>query len=102
MRVHWLDQPPPAPRGWLDEWLAARLYPDVYHVAPLQLADGRRVQLSVDPRDPAEWAEALRTLLSDEALRNSLVERGRARAEEMTWERAARATLGVYREVLGR
>jgi len=51
VRVHWLDQPPPAPRGWLDEWLAARLYPDVYHAAPLQLADGRRVQLSVDPRD---------------------------------------------------
>lgn len=51
VRVHWLDAATPAPRSGLDEWLVARLYPDLPAPTLLTLADGRRVQLSLDPRD---------------------------------------------------
>lgn len=51
VRVHWLDTAAPAPRSGLDEWLVARLYPDLPTPTVLTLADGRRVQLSLDPRD---------------------------------------------------
>ncbi|MFV3371397.1 histidine kinase [Pseudomonas sp. NY15435] len=51
VRVHWLGTPAPAPRSGLDEWLVARLYPDLAAPTLLTLADGRRVQLSLDPRD---------------------------------------------------
>lgn len=51
VRVHWLDAAAPAARSGLDEWLVARLYPDLPAPTVLTLADGRRVQLSLDPRD---------------------------------------------------
>lgn len=49
-------------------------------------------------------AGALRTRLErifdDEGLRNALVNEGRTLAESLTWERCARETAAVYREVL--
>jgi len=54
-------------------------------------------------RSEAEWRArqpALR-LLDDEALRTDLVERGRAAVGALTWERTARETAQVYRDVLG-
>ena len=56
--------------------------------------------LTVDPRSADELAEALRRVLDDPELRDRLVAAGHARAAEFTWARAARATAGVYREVL--
>jgi alpha-1,3-rhamnosyl/mannosyltransferase len=44
---------------------------------------------------------ALQSVLDDGALRATLVERGRARARKFTWEETARATLAVYKQVLG-
>jgi len=53
---------------------------------------------------PARDAAAMRTrmewLIEDEGLRTALVNEGRARAEGLTWDRCARATADVYREVL--
>jgi len=53
---------------------------------------------------PARDANALRArmewLIEDEGLRTALVNEGRARAEVLTWDRCARATADVYREVL--
>jgi glycosyltransferase involved in cell wall biosynthesis len=46
------------------------------------------------------WAEAIEALLSDGRLRQSLAERGRARAAQFTWERTAAATLDAYRLAL--
>ncbi|MBV9402641.1 MAG: glycosyltransferase family 4 protein [Candidatus Eremiobacteraeota bacterium] len=47
---------------------------------------------------------ALRTrmewLIEDEGLRGALVNEGRTRAQALTWDRCARATADVYREVL--
>lgn len=51
VRVRWLDTAVPTPRGGLDEWLVTRLYPDLPAPTLLTLSDGRRVQLSLDPRD---------------------------------------------------
>ena len=56
--------------------------------------------LTVDPRSAEDLAEAMRTLLADEALRNRLIAAGLARAAEFTWARTAAATAGVYRDVL--
>ena len=58
-----------------------------------EFADG--VAVTCDPRDPDSIASALRTA----AERPALGELGRRRAAEFTWERTARATLDVYREV---
>ena len=56
--------------------------------------------LLLDPRDASAWRDALARLVTDESLREDLRERGRARAAAFTWERTARLTLEVYREVL--
>jgi glycosyltransferase involved in cell wall biosynthesis len=57
--------------------------------------------LLVDPYDTADICQALERLLSDHALREDLVKRGRARAAHFSWDRSVRAVLDVYREVLG-
>jgi glycosyltransferase involved in cell wall biosynthesis len=56
--------------------------------------------LTFDPADPGSIAEAIRRLLGDEALRRQLAAEGLARAKTFRWEHTARATAGVYREVL--
>ena len=53
----------------------------------------------LDPRDVSAWREAIIRLLNDEALRTDLRARGLARAATFTWQRTARLTLDVYREV---
>lgn len=55
--------------------------------------------LLVNPNDPEELGNAIMRLLTDQTLRESLRVRGRERAKRFTWERAARQTLAVYREV---
>ncbi len=55
--------------------------------------------LVVNP-SPEAIAGALGSLLEDGALRRDLAARGRARAREFTWARAAGRTAAVYREVL--
>jgi glycosyltransferase involved in cell wall biosynthesis len=58
--------------------------------------------LLVDPQDVDGWAETMARLWSDETLREDLRARGRERAAQFSWERAARETLAVYREALAR
>jgi len=55
--------------------------------------------LLVDPADPDAWTEALERVLGDEALRDDLRRRGRARAASFTWTRTARETWQVLQEV---
>jgi glycosyltransferase involved in cell wall biosynthesis len=54
----------------------------------------------VDPRDPAALAAALGELLDDHERRDELRVRARQRSLGFTWQRAADATLEVYREAL--
>ncbi len=53
----------------------------------------------VNPDSDEELAEALVRVLRDMPLRESLRAKGFERARQFTWERAARQTLAVYREV---
>ena len=53
-----------------------------------------------DPYDERAIAAAIRRLLDDDGRRAELVERGRARAREFTWEKSARGLLDVYERVL--
>jgi glycosyltransferase involved in cell wall biosynthesis len=58
--------------------------------------------LLFDPEDQAQVTQAIRRLLDDADLAAQLVERGRRRAAEYTWERAGAVTLDGYRQVLAR
>lgn len=55
--------------------------------------------LLFDPTDVESIAETLRTLLKDEALRAELRAQGLKRAARFSWERTAKETLTLYRQV---
>jgi glycosyltransferase involved in cell wall biosynthesis len=55
--------------------------------------------LLCDPDDAAGFAEAMRRVRDDPALRADLSMRGRARAAQFTWERTAAETLALYRRL---
>jgi len=54
----------------------------------------------VDPASVQQIQEGMERLMTDAALRDELRGRGLRQAELFTWERTARQTLDVYREVL--
>jgi glycosyltransferase involved in cell wall biosynthesis len=58
--------------------------------------------LLVNPENDDELAEAMVRILRDTPLRESLRAKGFERAKQFTWERAARQTVEVYKEVCGR
>ncbi|MGH7904890.1 MAG: glycosyltransferase family 4 protein [Candidatus Dormibacteraceae bacterium] len=64
-----------------------------------ELAAGAAVL--VDARDPAAIAAGLRRLLQEPALRRQLSERGRLRARDFSWDRAAATVLEVVRRTAG-
>jgi glycosyltransferase involved in cell wall biosynthesis len=53
----------------------------------------------VDPESVEEIAEAIRKLRSDEHRRRQLIELGKTRARELSWENCAQKMLGIYREL---
>lgn len=55
--------------------------------------------LLVDPYDEADIADAMTRVASDQSLRVTLIDRGRARRQYFSWERAARETLHVLERV---
>jgi glycosyltransferase involved in cell wall biosynthesis len=55
----------------------------------------------VDPYDAQSIADGIRRAISDEPLRQTLIERGRRRAQAFSWRESAARTLGVYREAIG-
>jgi glycosyltransferase involved in cell wall biosynthesis len=57
--------------------------------------------LLVDPEDAEAMAGALKSMASDERLRDDLAARGLTRARLFTWERAVQGTWQVYEKVLG-
>jgi len=56
----------------------------------------------VDPLSISEMSQAILKLLNDNSLRSSFREKGIQRAKQFTWERAARETLRIYQEIIGR
>ena len=55
--------------------------------------------LYINPLDIDEIASVQQKLITDEELRNRLVEKGLQRAKLFSWERTAKQTLSVYEEV---
>jgi glycosyltransferase involved in cell wall biosynthesis len=56
----------------------------------------------VDPEDVSSIAEGICHVLTDEALRKSLISSGLERAKLFSWEQTARKTLDVFEEVMER
>jgi glycosyltransferase involved in cell wall biosynthesis len=54
----------------------------------------------VDPHDPEALAQEMGALLADKERRVALIERGLARAAQLTWRATAAATAAVYHRVL--
>ena len=57
--------------------------------------------LLVDPLDIASVSQGLWKLTNDGALREDLIQRGRKRSGEFSWEKAVEETWQVYQELLG-
>ena len=57
--------------------------------------------LLVPPDDVRGWGEAIARVLTDDALRAQMRERGLVQAARFTWEQAARQTADLYRRVAG-
>lgn len=55
--------------------------------------------LLVDPGKPGEITAAMRRLLSENELRNDLIQKGFARASDFSWKAMAIQVLEIYREV---
>lgn len=58
--------------------------------------------LLVDPNDEEDMSDALARLAVEDGFRYELVERGRRRVAEFSWERAVRETWQVYQRLRGR
>jgi glycosyltransferase involved in cell wall biosynthesis len=58
--------------------------------------------ITVDPDDTRAFVDAIRRVLTDEALQNDLRARSLARAKQFSWRKTAQETLAVYEEVLTR
>lgn len=54
----------------------------------------------IDPHSIDDLAEGIRCVLSDNELRQSLIKRGLERAKLFTWEKCARDTMQVFKELL--
>ena len=54
----------------------------------------------LDPLEVPAWSQAMRELLANAPLAKELSERAEAQASKFSWDRAAGATLDVYRHVL--
>ena len=66
--------------------------------APPEISGGAAV--TVDPTSVSAITEALERVLTDRALATELAEKGRLRAGQFSWKRAAEQTLAVYQEAM--
>ncbi|MFZ5933181.1 MAG: glycosyltransferase family 4 protein [Patescibacteria group bacterium] len=56
--------------------------------------------LFADPKKPKDMAEKMSLVLTDSVLRNQLIETGKVFVKNYSWEKTARETLDVYKEVM--
>jgi len=61
---------------------------------------GGDAALYVDPNDPCDMADKVMCAVEDVTLRGRMIEQGRARARQFSWQRVAEQTCQVYDEVL--
>lgn len=58
--------------------------------------------LLIDPYNIDELVEAMERSITDQKLRHELIEKGLQRVKHFSWERSARQTLKIYKDVLER
>ena len=82
------------------EYLAAGLPAVAYDLIETRRTAGDGALLAA-PGEPAALADLAGRLAGDEALRRAVAVRGRARAEELVWERSEPALLAAYERLDG-
>lgn len=92
----------------LKEGFGLPLLEAFYHGTPVLAADAPAIPevagdaaLFFDPSDVGSIADAIIRFYANPALRPALIERGRARLSQFSWEKAATETVAVYRKALG-
>jgi len=60
----------------------------------------RDAAMLVDPQDFRQMSEAILKIISDASLRSDLVQKGKNRAKDFTWEKCAKETLELFYEVV--
>lgn len=58
--------------------------------------------LFADPKDPKDIASKLKEVIYDTQLKNQLIETGKVLVKNYSWEKTARDTLRVYRNILSK
>ena len=71
------------------------------HVASLPEVAGDAALL-VSPDEEGQLIEAMRRALSDESLRQEMINKGLAHAADFTWARTAQQTVDIYHRALGK
>ena len=61
---------------------------------------GGDAALYFDPEDSSDIAEKIKKLLSDDKLKEDMIEKGYKQAKKFSWEKAAKETLHVLKEVV--
>lgn len=60
---------------------------------------GGDAALYVDPENVSDITEKIQILLDDDSLRNEMIKKGREHVKKFSWEKAAKETLAVLKEV---
>lgn len=55
----------------------------------------------IDPHEPEAIAAAMEKVIRDRPFRQEMIQKGKARAKQFSWEKTAKATLEAYRRILG-
>jgi|SRR3989344_2497421 len=63
----------------------------------VEIANG--AALIADPNDPKDIAKKLLSLVNDSSLRVSLIRKGRERLKDFSWEKTAKETIEVYKNI---
>ena len=89
--------------GWgiplSDSFAAGR--PAACSAIPPLLEQTKDAAVMFDPDDPSAIADAVAQVWTDEALREELIERGRAESASLSWTEIARLHRALYRKVAG-
>ncbi|KKS45258.1 hypothetical protein A2781_00215 [Candidatus Gottesmanbacteria bacterium RIFCSPHIGHO2_01_FULL_42_27] len=56
--------------------------------------------LYADYRDPQDFTDKIKLILTDDKLRENFIKKGKARSKQFSWQKTAKLTYQVYREVL--
>jgi len=57
--------------------------------------------LYADPKNPRDFAKKISEVINDDGLRKELIEKGKEKVKEYSWDKTARETFRVYQKVVG-